>query len=76
MAEGMAAGSEADPTTGTRKPACSLAEFDDTDLINLLLERLLPMRISRQFNIAITLHHLSCTLTLNAHSTFPVAIAR
>ena len=34
MAEDMAAGSEADPTTGISKWVYSLAEWDDTHAIN------------------------------------------
>ena len=76
MAESVAAGSEADPTTGISKRVYALVEWDDTHPIKLFSARELTLRISRQLNIAFTLDDLSCTLPLNAHSAFPVAIAR
>src|SRR2546430_17078579 len=76
MAESVAAGSEADRTTGISKRAYSLAECFESHPIKLFSARELTLSISRQLNIAFTLHHLSCTLPMNPHSAFPVAIAR
>ncbi len=76
MAESVAAGSEPDRTTGISKRVYALAERVDSHPIKLFSARELTLGISRQLNIAFTLHNLSCTLPLNTHSTFPVAIAR
>ena len=76
MAESVAAGSEADRTTGISKRVYALAECFDSHPIKLFLARELTLSISRQLNIAFTLDKLSSTLPLNAHRTFPVAIAR
>ncbi len=75
MAEGVAAGSEADRTTGISKRVYALAECVDTHPLKFFSARELTLSISRQLNIAFTLDDMSCTLPLNAHSTFPVAIA-
>ena len=75
MAQGVAAGSEANPAAGISKRAYSLADCVDSRPIKLFSARELTLSISRRLNIAITLHHLSCALPLNAHSAFPVAIA-
>jgi hypothetical protein len=76
MAESVAAGSEANRTTGISERVYTLAEYVDTQPLKLFSARELTLSISGQLDIAFTLHCLTCTLPMNAHSTFPVAIAR
>lgn len=52
---------------------------DFASMLVCLLEgcaSLLSTCIPRQFNIALTLYHTPCTLTLDIHGTLPVAITR